>query len=116
MSSYLLEFTSLFCIFIFLKHFQMKAIAFIVCITLITFQSCYLPMNSAGFYQNLAEDLPVVVTKKRVSPLQVEGYPPIMTIEYVSISPKHYGEKGKIKIKDAYFFMAVGVGDTLGIK
>jgi hypothetical protein len=71
-------------------------------------------MNSLGLYKNLKEELPVVVTKKHIRPFYAEGYPQTLIIEYRSINPKYYGQTGKIKTKDAYFYMAVGVGDTLG--
>ena len=73
-------------------------------------------LNSKSAYDSLKNEMPVVVTKKRVSPLQVEGYPPAMIIEYRSINPSCYGVTGKIKIRDAYLFMAIGVGDTLETK
>lgn len=96
---------------------MLKSLRTIITIALIILmQSCLVELNYQGTYRSLREELPVIVTKKRVSPFQVEDYPPSMTMEYRSINPKYYGQTGKIRIKDSFFFTSIEVGDTLNVK
>lgn len=92
-------------------------IAVLITAILLSLQSCLVDMESQKSHdKKLRNELPVVVTKKHVRRIYVEGYPQTLIIEYRSINQKYYGHTGKIKTKDAYFFMAIGVGDTLMLK